>query len=415
MATIYDTLRGPDLDPVPVELWTHQGERLGKIGSFESMSFSVSGRPGRSSTATLEVQLTDLTAQLLPCDGAVLVVAHYNGMTLVYTPVTAEARNVTGDASVAVLTVQCTGGWAFLEGAVTVPELADEDPAMAMPRETFELTGDLESVVKKLIDAGRDRVNYPLITVPSSGRGPTVTATGAWETVGEHVESLLIGTNYILTFTGWVPGEPQPINEYILTRPCYVVDLKPYTPQPGLVWSYLGGEVSSWSVTRKRASATRAVVHNGAEDVLEREVIHVQGVEPPSVWGIREALVRHSISKDLDLSPDVRYAEMEAAALGTLAERGPAVEVTAMIESPVGWEFGVDGVTPRQYMVGDMATVDLPVLGEVRQVVTDVEVTITPSALTVTPTVGTPDTMAVTTYDALASVDKRLTRLERKG
>lgn len=415
MATIYDTLRGPDLDPIPVELWTHQGERLGKIGAFESMSFSVSGRPGRASTATLEVQLTDLTAALLPCDGTVLVVAHYNGMTLIYTPVTAEARNVTRDASVALLTVQCTGGWSFLEGAVTTPDLLTGDPLMDMPRESFELSGDLETVVKKLIDAGRGRVNYPLIVVPSSGRGPTVTATGAWETVGELVEALLMGTDYMLTFTGWVPGEPQPISEYILTRPCYVVDLKPYTPRSGLVWSYLGGEVSSWSVTRKRASATRAVVHNGAEDVLDREVIQVQGVEPQSAWGVREVYVRHPMSKDVDLSPDARYAEMEAAALGTLAERAPAIEVNASIESPVSWEFGVDEATPRQYMVGDMATVDLPVLGEVKQVVTDVEVKITPAALTVTPTVGTPDTMAVTTYDALASVDKRLTRLERKG
>ena len=72
-------------------------------------------------------------------------------------------------------------------------------------------------------------------------------------------------------------------------------------------------------------------------------------------------------------------------------------------------------MTPRQYTVGDVATIDLPVLGEFMQVITDVEVEITTEAVTVTPTVGTPDTMDVTTYDALAGVDKRLTRLERKG
>ena len=114
MTTLYDTLRGPAYDPVPVELWTHQGERLGKLGAFESMTFNTTGKPGRASTATLEVYLTELTAMLLPCDGTVLVAAHYNGMTLLYTPVTAEVHSLDNDPSLALLTVQCTGGWSFL-------------------------------------------------------------------------------------------------------------------------------------------------------------------------------------------------------------------------------------------------------------------------------------------------------------
>ena len=65
--------------------------------------------------------------------------------------------------------------------------------------------------------------------------------------------------------------------------------------------------------------------------------------------------------------------------------------------------------------MGDIATVDLPILGEIKQVITDVEIKITPETITVTPTVGTPDTMDLSTFAALAGIDKRLTRLERKS
>lgn len=413
MTTLYNTLRGQDYDPVPVELWTWQGERLGKVGAFESMTFNTTGKPGRASTATLEVYLTELTAALLPCDGTVLVAAHYNGMTLLYVPVTAEVHNLKDDPSVAVLTVQCTGGWSFLEGAVTTPGLTGN--TVDTPNESFELTGDLETVVKRLISVGQYRTGHPIVVVPSSGRGPRVTATGAWETVGEHVAELLTNVGYMLTFTGWVPGDPQPLEDYNLTRPCYVVDLKPHTPRVGLVWSYLGGDVTKWSVTSKRASATRAVAHNGADDIADREVIEVQGVETSSPWAVREIYVRHSPSEDENMDPIRLHDELETTAVAKLTELGPAIEVTASIEAAAGWEYGTDKVTPRQYTVGDVATIDLPVLGEFMQVITDVEVEITTEAVTVTPTVGTPDTMDVTTYDALAGVDKRLTRLERKG
>lgn len=413
MATLYNTLRGPDYDPVPVELWTYKGERLGKLGAFDSMTFTTTGKPGNANTATLEVYLTELTAMLLPCDGTVLVAAHYNGMTLLYTPVTAEVHSLNDDPRVAVLTVQCTGGWSFLEGAITTPGLTSS--IHDSPNDKFELTGDLETVVKTLINAGQRRTGHPLVVLPSSGRGPRVTINGAWETVGEHVADVLTRAGYVLTFDGYVPGDPQPLEGYKLTRPCYVVDLKPHTPRHGLVWSYLGGDITEWSVTRKRASATRAVAHNGAEDIAEREVLEVRGIEPPSPWGVREIYVRHSPNEDENMDPIRLHNELEAAAVDKLTELGPAMEVTAKVETAAGWEYGTDKVTPRQYTVGDIATIDLPVLGELMQVVTDVEVKITPEAVTVTPTVGTPDTLDITAYAALAGVDKRLTRLERKG
>lgn len=412
MTTLYNTLRGVEYDPVPVELWTWQGERLGKVGAFSSMAFNSTCKPGRAGTATMEVYLTELTAMLLPCDGTVLVAAHYNGRTLLYTPVTAEVHSLDDAPDVALLTVQCTGGWSFLEGSIATPGLTGK--LTDTPNESFELAGDLETVIKTLINAGQARTGHPLVVLPSSGRGPRVTLTGAWETVGEHVADALTSTGYALTFEGWVPGDPQPLEGYTLTRPCYVVDLKPHTPRVGMVWSYLGGDISAWSVTRKRASATRAIAHNGAEELADREVLEVQGAEPPSPWAVREVYVEHKPSEDENMDPIRLHNELEAAAVDKLTELGPALEISVNIENAAGWEYGTDNVTPRQYDTGDIATIDLPVLGELMQVVTDVEVKITPEQLTVTPTVGTPDTIDVTTYDALAGIDKRLTRLERK-
>lgn len=413
MSTVYDTLRGSTYDPVPVELVTWRGERLGKVGAFESMTFNVTGKPGRASTAMLEVYLTDLTAKLLPCDGSVLVVAHYNGVTLLYMPVTAEVHSLNADPSLAMLSVQCTGGWSFLEGVVATPGLGDK--VTETPRADFEMTGPLETVVKKLVIAGAKRMKHPIVIHPSSGRGPRVTVKGAWETVGEHVAELMTGSGYMLTFDGWVPGDQQVFEGYTINRPCYLVDVKPHTPREGLVWSYLGGDITKWSVVRKRAAATRALAHNGEDDIATREILEVQGVELESRWATREIYVRHTPTKDENMDPIRLHDELENAAVTKLTESGPAIEVNATIEAAAGWEYGTDKVTPRQYTVGDVATVDLPVLGEFQQVITDVEVKITPKQLTVTPTVGTPDTMDVTTYDALAGVDKRLSRLERKG
>lgn len=414
MTTVYNTLRGADYDPVPVELWTWQGERLGKVGAFESLAFNVTGKPGRASTATLDIYLTELTATLLPCDGTVLVCAHYNGLTLLYTPVTAEVTSMSDDPGLAMVTVQCTGGWSFLEGEITTPGLDAELSNTA--NKTFELVGDLETVIKSLIAVGQRRTGHPIVVIPSSGRGPRVRVTGAWETVGEHVADALNATGYVLTFKGWVPGDPQPLEGFTLSQPCYVVDLKPHTPRDGLVWSYLGGDLTKWSVSRKRAAGTRAVVHNGADDIAEREVLAVQGVEPASPWAVREVYVRHTPNEDENMDPIRLHQDLEAAAVDKLTELAPAVEITASIdENAAGWEYGVDNVTPRQYDVGDVATIDLPILGEFQQVVTDIEIELTPEKLSVSPTVSTPDTLDITTYDALAGVDKRLTRLERKG
>ena len=413
MSTIFSTLRGATSDPLNCELITWQGERLGKVRLFEKMEFVPTIKPGAADTAALTVYLDDLTAQLLPCDGEVLITAWLNGVRLLFAPVTAEVSGSQDDPSVGVVTVQAVGGWAFLEGEVTTPGL--DGSLSESPNAEFEISGDLETVVKTIMGAGKRRVGHPLVILPSSGRGPTVTATGAWETVGEHVADALKGTGYCVTFTAWIPGDPAPAEGLGLSTPCYVVDVKPYTPRTGLVWSVAGHDIDAWKVERKRASATRAIAHNGEDDPAAREVFTVQGDEPRSPWGVRETYVNHKPREDENMDPLRLREDVQRAAANRLAETGPALSVTAEVQLAAGWEYGTDRATPRQFTTGDIGTLSLPVLGDISQVVTDVTITLTPEEFTVTPTVGTPDTLETGAFGSLAALDKRLTRLERKG
>lgn len=414
MTTLYQTTRGPSYDPVPVELWTWTGEPLGKLGAYDRMAFTFTGKPGAADTAELTLYLDDLTANLLPCDGTVLIGARVNGKTHLTTPVTAEAAS--GDnPGTAMLEVTASGGWALLAGGVIPPGLGvklEETTASE-----YDLAGPLEDVVKEIVTTVAARLGHPVYVTPSNHRGPTVTARGAWENAAEVVAELLANTGYRLVMSGWLPGDPQPYDDYVFTAPCFVADVVPYRERPGLMWTTSGGEVSSWQVKRKRASVTRVVVSNGADNRADLRHAEVHAAEGPSPWGVREAYTEHEPPKDADdnVDPLLVGPALEAAGKALLAERGAAVEVSIEVSPAGGWEFGTDGVTPRQYDVGDTATVELPVLGVLTQVVTDVTVEITPEVVTVTPTVGTPDTIDLSTYGQHAELTKRLTRLERKG
>ena len=413
MSTVFSTLRGATTDPLPCELITWQGERLGKIGMIQSIEFVQTIKPGAADTATLKVYLDDLTATLLACDGEVLITAWLNGIRLLYVPITAEVASLDDDPRVAVLTVQAAGAWSFIEGEVTTPGL--DGSLSDSPNAQFEITSDLETAVKTVIGAGIRRVGHPLVVLPTSGRGPTVTITGAWETVGEHVADALKGTGYGLTFTAWVPGDPPPAEGLGLSVPCYIVDVRAYTPRQGLIWSTLGRDIGSWRVERKRASATRAIAHNGEDDPATRMAFTVQGDEPRSLWGKRETYVSFKPRDDENNDPLRQREDVHRAAVSKLTESAPALSVSADVHVASGWEYGTDGGTPRQFTVGDIGTLDLPVLGEISQVITDVTVTLTPTEFTITPSVGTPDTLDTTAFGTLAALDKRLTRLERKG
>ena len=97
-----------------------------------------------------------------------------------------------------------------------------------------------------------------------------------------------------------------------------------------------------------------------------------------------------------------------------LAAGQPAVEANIRVDNSAAWEFGTDGVFPRQYQVGDRGTVILPVLGELTQVITEVTVQLTPEEFTVTPTVSTPDSPRTDIYAQVAQTTRRVIRLERE-
>lgn len=411
MSTLYMTPRGPSWEPIPVELWTWTGQRLGRVGAFEEMAFTFSERS--ADTAELVLYLDQLTASLLPCDGTVLVGARYNGKTHLTTPVSASAH-AGDDPTVAMLTATTAGGWTLLDGQVIPPTL--EDPVDLQVSPEYHLTGSLETVAKRLIELGAARTGHPVLVRPSSGRGPTVEVRGAWETVAEVVQDMLAHSGYRLAMDGWLPGDPQPADWVTLDKPTVIVDLVAYRTQPGLIWSVASGEVADWEVTQKRSTTTRLVVGNGSEEPENLAIMEVQGTESGSPWDVREGYLKVDDPEPIDDRDPDKYQlaeNLETQARTELARTAPALTLEVEVDHSAGWDFGTDRLTPRQYDVGDYAEVDLPVIGPLRQVITDVELKVTAEQFTVRPTVATPDTMTADIYTLQADTARRVTKLER--
>lgn len=413
MSTLYNTQRGPKQDPVDAELWTWDGQRLGKLGEFEEMLFTFSER--EADTAELDLPLNDLTATLLPCDGLVLIGMRINGLSHVSVPVQAEAVSQDGQAR---LRVTAAGGWALLDGEVVPPSL--EPDLTSTTAQEFELSGALEDVVKQAVRVGSISAGHPVVILPSLGRGPTVQVSGAWESPAEVIKQVILHTDYRVQVRGWLPGDSQPNPDLNLTQPCVVVDVVPYRDR-GLRWSDAAGDISEWSMKRKRPSATRLVVGN---DVKDEEYLaagrfkQVIGVETESPWNRREAYLKadtRAATREGFLDVHVEEYLMDSAAAVELSRSGADVEVAVTVDPSSSWEFGIDAMQHSQYDIGDLAVIDLPVIGEVEQVVTGVEVKITPVEFAVTPKVGTPDTLDTSIYGTAADTARRVARIERRA
>lgn len=410
MTTMYQTPDGPVQEPITVDLWEYGGVPLGHVGAFDSMTFAFAEKT--ADTAILVVPMTDLTAQLIPCDGTVLIVARVNGATHVSTPVSVKVAS-DEDPSQATMTVTAAGGWTLLDGQVIPPGLED---GLVTPDAEYDLTGPLETVVKRLITIGTLRCTHPVYILPDQGRGPTVSVSGAWDSVGDTVRDLVAGTGFRVRADGWAPGDVQPDPDLQLRWPCVVVDVVPYRVRDGLVWSVPGGDVSTWSVEQSRATATRVVVSNQAEDLVDR---YSDEAARPSAswWQTREVFRNVDDPKGLGengVDPYRVKENLAATAQAVLSESAASLGVSATIAAGGAWRFGRDGGA-LSYDVGDYATVLLPVIGEVKQVVTEVEVKITPDEFSVTPTVGTPDSGTLSAFSSVADVARRVGRLERKS
>lgn len=413
MTTLYETSHaGATYDPLPVEVWTWEGQVMGRVGASESMAFTYTDGSSPD-TAVLDVDLDALTASLVPCDGTMLVAARYPGRTHLSVPVQAEVR-AGEDPSVAVARITTAGGRSLLDAALAPPTL--EGPLDNQDTEGYTLSGPLEDVVKRLISQGVARNGHPVVVLPSQGRGPSVTATGAWTNVGSTVNDLVTGTGYRLDVTGWVPGDPLPATDTAPVSPTILVDVVPLRDRDGLEWSTLAGDITDWSMTHKRATATRATVGYAVDRPEDRRYLQVSG-PTTSPWAVRETYVKYDAGKngEDDVVDLYRLAEdMENAGRTELAKGAATVSMDVDVEVSNLWRFGPSADDPRQFNVGDWVRVTLPVLGTHRQVVTEVEVKLTPAEFSVTPRVSTPYTMDPTLFSTVADVARRVTDLERR-
>lgn len=395
MSTYYNTPRGVTFDPMPVEVWEHDGQgALFRVELAESVSVTWADRT--TGTATLDLKLDNMTAPLTACDGRYLFVVSLNGKRHVSTPVKAKPYNDADSDEVRVMFTTASP-WNLLTGEL-VPPVPDRPLSQQESAEFYTLTGPVETVVKRLVTIGAERVGHPVAVLPTLGGGPTVSVAARFDTVAELVEDALTGTGYRLSLDVWLPGDER-IGDLSLTKPTVVADVVPYRDQPGLVWARVSNDLDSWELEKSRATQTQVVVGDRGEKTEQRFTAVQTTFEVASPWAKREGYV--STSDDAAAPAEVGAAELVKSA-GT-------TDLTATIAPAGVWEFGTDGGYPLQYDVGDVATVDLgDPLGVVRQVVTEVTAELTPTDFTVTPKVATPDTMDRDIYTALTSLQRRV-------
>lgn len=409
--TMYKTPRGLTETPMTVELYSWTGKALGMVSAFEKMSFVFAER--EADTASLTVPLNALTALLVPCDGTVIIVARVNGATHLSVPVDVSVQSV-DDPRIAQLVVEAAGGWTLLDGEVIPPGL---DAGVDAPELNYSLNASVEEIVKRFVSVGSERVGHPMNVVPASwGWGGRVTVSGAWETVGEACKNLLQRRGLRLVLEGWAPGDPA-LEGAASESPFVLVDVRPYREVQGLVWSAEGGDISQWELKQKRATATRIVVSNQDKDLHLRASHEQTGRESGSPWQRRETFLKVQDPKPLgnnEVDPFRVRENLEMKASEALSDYDLPVSVSATIAPGGAWEFGRDGKTALQYDVGDIATVVLPHIGEVKQVVTSVEVEWTPESFTITPTVATPDTQDTSLFATVADTTRRVVRLEKR-
>lgn len=414
MATLYNTPRGESWDPMTLEVWSWGGQPLGRISGVEEAT--LTWNDSSADTAEVTAYLDDVTSALVPCDGEFLLVGRLNGATHLTVPSQVEVSS--GDnPSVATVHITAAGGRTLLDGELIPPTL--EDPVLWLNGDDFTITGSLEDVVKRLIRIGVSRCLHPVVVLPSLGRGPTVTVSGEWEKLGDLLDDIMAGTGYRLQVRGWVPGDPPPADDIVPSTPVVLVDVNAYQPVSGLEWSVESGDITDWSYTTKRATATRAVIAPAQEDDDQdlKVVLEIVGDEPDSPWARREVYIRSDGYDQDDENRDpkqLRY-RMEDQAATELTKAARSLEVSVTVELAAVWEAGVDGQFPRQFWLGDMATVFLPSLDPVSQVVTSISATITPESFTVRPTVGTPYTLDPSLFGTVADMSRRMTRLEKRS
>ncbi|MBC3186361.1 hypothetical protein H7347_07210 [Corynebacterium sp. zg-331] len=330
-------------------------------------------------TCVLEAPLTATTALLLPADGQYLLVAHFNGLRHIGVPV--ETVAYTDDAAPHDPRIRVTtaSGWSMLD-AQHIPPVPDKPLSQQESAEYYTLSGPVETVVKRLVSIGSDRIGHPIVVPPDLGRGPQRTVRARLDTTADLVEDVLRESGFQLRLDGWLPGDPPVGGMQLPTAPVLYAQVEPLRHVDGLVWSVAGEDIASWEQKNTRPSATQVIILDRGEGIAQR-MYPMRYAPVPSPWARREVTAAQRDEKD-NLT-DVGNRALEG------AEATTSTQVT--VSPGPGWEFGADGAYPRQYQVGDYVQLDIPELGRVEQVITEVVVELTPVSLTVSPKVGTPD------------------------
>lgn len=400
MATYYNTARGTSYDPMPVEVWRHDGQgALFRVELAESVKVTWADRT--TGTAEFDLKLDNMTAPLTACDGMYLFVVTLNGHRHASTPVKAAPYN-DGDTDEVRVKFTTASPWNLLTGE-RVPPVPDRPLSQQESAEFYVATGPVETVVKSLVSVGAARLGHPIAVLPSLGNGPTVTVSSRFDTVAELVEGALAGTGYRLSLDVWLPGDEK-IGDLSLTKPTIVADVVPYRDREGLVWARVSADLDQWQLDKTRATSTQVVVGDRGEGVEQHFVLVETTDEVASPWAKRETFV--SVTDEATTLLD--------AGTGELLKSAATTDLDATIAPAGVWEYGSDGEYPLQFSVGDVATIDLgDPLGEVRQVVTEVTAELTPTEFTVTPKVSTPDTMERDIYATLTDLQRRVGRPRR--
>lgn len=398
-------------EPVRVELWSYKGQRLGLVGNYEEMTFTFADR--EADTAELTLPLTSLTKHLVPCDGVVLVGMRIGGRTHLSTPVKAEVA-AGDDPSQAMVKVTTAGGWTLLDGELLPPSL--DTPLNQQTTPEFDVDGPLETVIKRLLEVGAKRTKHPIVILQDQGRGPNVRVHGKWESVGDVIKDVLNKTGYRLDLTGWLPGDPAPQEDISLTRPSIIADVIPYEHREGLVWTVEAGDITDWSMTHTRASATVGIVGFEVDDPAKRVYGTMNGPTSGSPWETRETFKEYTEHKEIDdREPDPQrvWEGMENEGQMLINQSEGTVEADITVDIANLWQFNTDKTNSRSFDVGDWVEVHLPVLGRYTQLIKAVEVHVTPTEFTIRPIIGTPDTMDSDLYSNLANLSRRVDKLER--
>ncbi|QGJ94149.1 minor tail protein [Corynebacterium phage EmiRose] len=411
MSTVFETYTGATGEPIELGLITPQGGRVAYIGNYESVKASISIY--EASTLEFTTPLDDNTALLLPCDGKVIITYKVGDKVWLFMPNVAEVVSHDDDPALAVVHVTASTGIATLAGERIPPGLSL--PQEQWSSETFSIAGNTESVVKQVLYAGVNRANHPLYVLTSLDRGPYIEITGAWEAADKVVIDALRGSGFYLRFDGWIDGMPYPEAKPFI--PTYFVDVVPYRPTD-VVWTPEAGDVTDWSVTYTRAAANRVTLTYKEKDAPRTQLLTLTDGDDLTGWQHREIVEKFDYAyadwEDKDIPPEAfrLQNQMEDKARRLLTANGPSVEVKATIDVANLWNFTSNRADPRGFDLGDIVTLGLPVVGDVSAVVISVDIETTADSHTVTPHVGTEDTISSDVFTQVSLLAQRVHRLE---